>query len=140
MSQDKDYFGGRNVEETAIDKGERGRLRKIVGACVAGALVAVFALLWVKDAKAAEMFRGMGGDGKPAILKILNEPCTNEKVVGHLQSRLLDFRLFKRAILTYGDRDWASCWAEVNGVVLSVDEEDAPFQAVPRVLFKEEGI
>ena len=43
---------------------------------------------------------------------------------------------FKKATLTYGGRDWRSCWIEVDGMVYSIDEEGSPLQPLPARLFR----
>lgn len=97
-------------------------------------------LAYCARAGAAEVFRGFDRQGGVAALKLQEEPCTNKAVMEQLRKRALDVRRFKAAVLTYGGRDWASCWIDLDDTVLSIDEEGAPFQPVPRHLFKDNSI
>lgn len=98
------------------------------------------ALAYCARAAAAPKFEAIGQDGHPAELELLETPCTNKKVVAQLRSKALDVRRFKAAVLTFGGKTWASCWIELQQLVFSIDEEGAPFQAVPRRLFKDSTI
>ena len=98
------------------------------------------ALAYCARAAAAPKFESIGADGHPAVLELHEKPCTDKKVVEQLRSKVLDVRRFKAAVLTYGGKQWASCWTELRNEALSIDEEGAPFQAVPRRLFKDATI
>jgi hypothetical protein len=97
------------------------------------------------NAYAAPLFKNTGNDGKPISLRLLDTPCTNPKVKAHLEANVKAQFIpqFKSAVLHYGGRDWASCWIEYEGAVLSYDEEGAPFNppmGVPRSMFKEDSV
>ncbi len=47
---------------------------------------------------------------------------------------------FKKGTLTYGGREWRSCWTEIDGTVYSVDEEGVPFEPIPARSFKKTGV
>lgn len=89
---------------------------------------------------AAEVFRGADNQGGPAVLTLHEKPCTNTKVLTKLHDQFLDDRRFKASTLFYHGKEWASCWAERRGIVHSMDEEGAPFQPVPRRMFKDESV
>jgi hypothetical protein len=59
--------------------------------------------------------------------------CEHSKILAHLVAmgagQLLEH--FKKATLTYGGRDWESCWIELDGFVMSVDEEGVPLEPIP---------
>lgn len=88
----------------------------------------------------SEYFQSFGQDGSIAALRIFQAPCTDKKVVAQLRDKALDVRRFKASVLTYGGRNWASCWIDIRQLVFSIDEEGSPFQAVPRSLFKDNTI
>lgn len=97
------------------------------------------------SASAAPLFKNVGNDGRPMSLRLLDAPCTNSKVVTHLIANVKPefISQFKSAVLHYGGRDWASCWIEYQGFVLSYDEEGAPFApptGIPMELFKEDSV
>lgn len=46
---------------------------------------------------------------------------------------------FKKGTLTYGGREWRSCWIEMQETVFSVDEEGSPLEPIPATLFKQVG-
>lgn len=121
-------------------KAERAELRKLVGAVLLG-LASAGLLLYAASAHAAPVFRGQSNDGKVMSLRLLNEPCA-EKVKMHLAVRVpaAFMEKFKAARLTFGGRDWDSCWVEHDGYVFSIDEEGAPLQPIPRTAFREESI
>lgn len=109
---------------------------------VAWLLFALFLLgiLFVGYAHSAEVFRSQRSDGSPVALRLSEKPCEDARVIAHLREALLDDRRFKAATLTYGGRDWASCWAEIRGAVVSIDEAGSPLQPVPRARFRDEAI
>jgi hypothetical protein len=111
----------------------------ILGRWFWGTVIAVVAVfLWSVQAYAAKVFKAEGRDGNPAALRLFDKPCTDQKVLSKVMEAMRD--KLKAAQLTYGGAEWASCWIELNGSVYSIDEEGAPFQPVPRYLFKEEGV
>lgn len=117
---------------------EREMLRRVILWLVAIATILVGAF-FAGRLSAAEVFKAENAQG-PVALRLSEDPCTDKKVLAVLSDKVLDDRRFKAAVLTYGGRDWKSCWVEINGAVLSIDEEGAPFQAVPRQMFMEEGV
>lgn len=120
-------------------KEERRKLRSWAHyAFGAGCALALFIAAF--NAIADEIFRSKDHQGQDAVLRIKNEPCANKKVIDKLQADFLDYRLFKASVLTWKGKDFASCWVEKNGHVLSVDEDGSPFQPVPRRVFKNESI
>jgi hypothetical protein len=133
----KEYFHGLTTQDAKEERCVlRGKL--LFWALILGMVLA--AALYPALASAYEVFRSIDNTGRPAALKLHDKPCTNAKVQAKLYERLLDDRRFKAATLTYQGRDWASCWVERQGTVLSIDEEGAPFQPVPRHLFRDESI
>jgi hypothetical protein len=91
------------------------------------------------------VFRGTHQDGSQVALRIFTaKPCTDDRVLMFLDKKygappdLLPH--FKASILTWQGKDWASCWIEQQGYVVSVDEEGAPFQPVRMSKMKDEGI
>jgi len=103
--------------------------------------IAIIVLGFVKCAQAAEVYRVEDPPGKVRMsLRLSEEPCTHARVRAALYAKLLDDRRFKAAVLFYAGRDWASCWADVDGVVLSMDEEGAPLQPLPRREFKDDAL
>lgn len=103
-------------------------------------------LAYSQVAYASEVFRNKDDKGGPAVLRLLKKPCTNAKVLSHLHDRVLDNKRFRAAEFHYWGKDWASCWVELkkpgerSGVILSIDEDGAAFQPVPRSMFKDESI
>ena len=63
--------------------------------------------------------------------------CEHSKILAHLVAmgggQFLD--KFKKATLTFGGREWESCWIEMDGFVISIDEEGAPLEPIPARLF-----
>lgn len=103
-------------------------------------------VMCASGAHAALNYRAMGGNGQMAGLRLSEAPCTQEKVLVHIKE---PFRTrFKAAVLTWGGRDWHSCWttfeAENEGrmetMVFSVDEEGSVFNPTPLRLFREDAI
>jgi hypothetical protein len=131
----KEWFHGLTTE---LSRNQRRQIRSWV--FIAAAALGVLALsFFAGRATAAEVFKAENEQG-PVVLRLSKEPCTDKKMLDVLYERILDDRRFKAAVLTYGGKDWKSCWVEVDGAVLSIDEEGAPFQPVPRQMFREEGI
>lgn len=101
------------------------------------------AALYPVIARAAEVFRSTDDRGGPMVLKLYKEKCENAAV----NSALLQMQiapqflfLFKRATLFYWGREWASCWLEHDGRVLSIDEQGSPLQPIPRSMFKDDTV
>lgn len=104
---------------------------------------------------AALAYQDIGSNGKPAMLRLSEAPCANETVRGQMAKREVPEKYrekFKAAVLTWGGKDWHSCWLKIelidqNGkeheFVWSIDEEGAPFNppyGVPLRLFKDDTI
>lgn len=128
-------------------KAERGFLRKVIAFLGAVCFFLLFALAatWPTKANAAPLFKNIGNDGRPVSLRLLDTPCTHPKVKAHLEANVKDEFIpkFKSAVLHYGGKDWASCWIEYQGFVLSYDEEGAPFApptGIPLEMFKEDSV
>jgi len=114
----------------------------------AGALALVVVLivgtivLYSGRANAAPTFKGQGDNG-PIVLVLLQDACKDEKVLRHINQPF--HAKLKAARLTWGGRQWSSCWIELemmsNGrmekFVFSVDEEGSPLQAIPRRAFRD---
>ena len=105
----------------------------------------ILAVALATNAHAAPVFKNVGNDGNPLSLMLLYEPCTNEKVLGHLRAGVKEEYIpkFQAAVLHYGKKDWASCWIEIQGHVLSIDEEGFPLHppdGIPRKLFLESSV
>lgn len=68
--------------------------------------------------------------------------CENSTILAHLVAmgagQFLD--QFKKATLTYGGRKWESCWIELDGFVMSVDEEGVPLEPIPSNRFSKVGV
>lgn len=105
-------------------------------------LVLLFHPLFARYGHAAPVFRAQSASSGPVALKLLQDPCKNSAVIAYLTKLGAgpNLRKFKAAVLTYGGRDWASCWIEFDGYVYSVDEEGSPLEPIPRKQFKEEGV
>jgi hypothetical protein len=129
---DKDYFGGRHVDDDAMQK---CFVRRVMLGTLLGALVAACVLYSVRPAR-ADAYRSKNGE---AALVRHQTQCDDADILTHIL-RLGGGELlgqFKKATLTYGGREWRSCWIEIDGMVYSVDEEGAPMQAIPASLFKD---
>ena len=89
----------------------------------------------------AQADRAFGVKGKVQLV-IHETPCLNTTIQAHIVrmggGHLLD--KFKAATLTYGGRDWQSCWVEMDGFVVSVDEEGSPLEPIELARFKEDGV
>lgn len=103
-------------------------------------VVGLFGAGMAKCASGAEVYRGIDNQGGPAVLTLQEQPCTNAKVLAKLYEQFLDDRRFKASTLLYHGKEWASCWVERRGTVHSMDEEGAPFQPIPRRLFRDESV
>lgn len=103
--------------------------------------LAIGAALYAGKVYAAPVFRAIGDDdGKPMALRLLITPC-GDKVKPHLAKVNPRFvPKLKAAILTWGGKNWASCWVEVNGTVYSIDEEGSFFQPIPTRLFIDDAV
>lgn len=105
--------------------------------------ITLAAALYPAMGHAAEVFRSQDDKGGAANLTLHAEPCGDAKVMAHLVQKGIPAEWigkFQRATLFYWGRNWASCWVEYNGTVISFDEEGAPFQPIPRRLFRDESI
>lgn len=128
---------------SAEAKAERGFLRKVIA--VLGAVCFLVLIALATNAHAAPLFKNTGFDGQPISLRLLDTPCTHPKVKAHLEANVkAEFvSQFKSAVLYYGGKNWASCWIEYQGMVLSYDEEGAPFNppmGIPLELFKDDAV
>lgn len=146
MSQETEWFEGKSHNRRMII------FPWILRAVIVGASIG--AVFYAGGVRAALAYESMGGNGQPAKLRLSEAPCTNENVIKHLHSFIKPQYIprFKAAILTWGGKDWHSCWLELdlldqNGrevqTIWSVDEEGTPFNppyGVPRSLFREDSI
>lgn len=98
-------------------------------------ILGIFLAAGVIVAHAAPSFKSKDDRGGPASLHIYETPCESEKVKQHIRAQF--HHLFKKSSLFYWGQTWESCWIEEDGVVHSVDEQGAPFQPIPRSLFRE---
>ena len=96
-------------------------------------------VIWATSALAAPMFKSSDGS---VALKLLATPCSDEKVLFFIAQKVQPEFLakFKDAVLTYGGRQWKSCWIEYQGHIFSMDEEGAPMQPIPLQYFHENSI
>lgn len=95
-------------------------------------------------AQGAEVFRAKDLHDRPMALKLLSDPCP-ESVAKWLPIRVKEeFRAGMRAaILTWGGRDWAACWIELEGDVHSIDEEGVLLndgEGTPRRFFRDDSV
>jgi len=143
MSYNKEWFYGRGVR----DEPERRDFRKCVLILIAvGVILGLLAgCATAEPAERSLVFRGTHQDGSPVALRIFTaKPCTDARILGFLEHKygappeLIPH--FKASILTWQGKDWASCWIEQQGYVVSVDEEGASFQPVRMSRMKDEGI
>lgn len=106
---------------------------------IAALLMLLFVVVMSTQALAAPMFRGMGTNGKPASLTLHDEVCAHPKIAPLIAEKVKPeyAQGWRRAVLYWDDRDWESCWKEINKIVYSIDEEGAPFRPVPRMMFRE---
>ena len=85
---------------------------------------------------AADVFNnGRSGD-ELVVLKLTQNPCTDQKVLAHLVPQY--HAELRAAVLTYRGKQWSSCYIERGGYVHSIDEEGAPLQPIPRRAFLSE--
>lgn len=104
-------------------------------------------VMYAAKANAALNYRAQGTNGQIAGLRLSDAPCSYEKVLRHIKEQF--HHRFKAAILTWGGRDWQSCYIEIEQpnqqgepetVIFSVDEEGAPFAPIPKRFFREDSI
>jgi hypothetical protein len=150
MSEDKEWFSGRGVdEEPKRGLGFREFLILAAVAVILGLLAGCAAapITQASETKVEHslVFRATHDDGSPVALRIFTaKPCTDDRVLMFLDKKygappdLLPH--FKASILTWQGKDWASCWIEQQGYVVSVDEEGAPFQPVRMSRMKDEAL
>lgn len=109
-------------------------------------IAVVACALYPLKAKAALNFKNDTPNG-PVGLRLSEAPCTNPKVLAQIKAEF--HHLFKAAVLTYGGRDWHSCWTEIempdqhgklHQTIISIDEEGSPFQPIPKKLFRDDSI
>lgn len=107
-------------------------------------LLALF--VGVGTAEAALNYRVESPNGTVG-LRLSEAPCTEAKVLMHIKPSF--HSKFKAAVLTYGGRDWHSCYIEVETpdqqgklipVIYSIDEEGSQFQPIPKRVFKDDTI
>jgi hypothetical protein len=135
----KEFFQGLNV----VDEEERraqGRywLRLAVLVALAATALYVVGLFLPKEARAESSVAA--ADGSVKYVRHDGQ-CEDADILKHLAQMGAGERLseFKRGTLTYGGREWRSCWIEVDEMVYSVDEEGSPLQALPARIFKQAG-
>lgn len=145
---DTEWFQGKRVELTDLNKDERGWLREKIGWALVTILAATILyfglpLIYSVRAQAAEVLRFLDDKGGPASLRLYEEKCTNETVNAQLRRMQVtpeNIARFKRSTLFYWGREWASCWIELSGRILSIDEEGSPLRPIPRSAFRDETI
>lgn len=112
----------------------------LVGLAIAG-------VFYASKLYAALNYRAPGANGQVAGLRLSEAPCSYEKVLKHIKEQF--HSRFKAAILTWNGRDWQSCYTEfdapneagkVETFIFSIDEEGAPFNPVPKRMFREDSI
>lgn len=79
---------------------------------------------------------------QPMALRLFATKCSNAAVLKILQVRIKPEYLdqFFDAKLSWDGREYASCWLEIDGHVVSIDEEGAPLQPIPLAAFKDEAL
>jgi hypothetical protein len=104
------------------------------------AILAVFMVSAI--AQPVLLFHGRDNAGGLVVLRLMHSQCSNESVLAHLRryANRDDFVQFKDARLTWGGRDWASCWIERDGMIYSMDEEGAPLTPVHKSGFLDRSI
>ena len=105
-------------------------------------------VFYASKANAALNYRAQGSNGQVAGLRLSEAPCSYEKVLPHIKAEW--HQKFKAAILTYGGRDWQSCYLEFETMnpetgrpevfIFSVDEEGVQFQPIPKRMFRDDSI
>ena len=109
-------------------------------------LVAVFGALHSGKAFSALNFKIDTPQGVVG-LRLSEAPCTNKKVLSHIREEF--HSMFKAAVLTWGGRDWHSCYmvveladqlGMVQDTVISVDEEGSPLVPIPKSKFLDDSI
>lgn len=73
--------------------------------------------------------RGHGVDAGTVMRIYVDKPCTNETVLAIINDKVLPqfLGLFRAAVLTWQGKDYASCWLEYAGRMMSYDENGDPF-------------
>lgn len=109
---------------------------------VAIVLVGLILALWTPKSMAAPTFRGAGDNGQPVALVLHQGECVSPKVLAVIAAKINPaFHAgWRKAVLTYGGKDWESCWFLIGGVVYSLDEEGAQFVPIPRSQFRDSTI
>ncbi len=131
---DTEWFHGLT---TCQAKEDRQRLRPL---SIVLAVMCILGLVYAaKEAYGAPMFKS--DDGSVA-LKLLDTKCSDAKVLAFIAERVQPQYLgkFKDAVLTYGGKQWKSCWIEHQGHIFSIDEEGSPMQPIPVAYFHENTI
>lgn len=108
------------------------------------ALLSLLLVVYSAPATAGEsvVFRATGETGRPAALRLFDEPCTDAAVVRQLVAKIRSDLVdgFRRGRLTWEGKDWESCWMLHEDVVYSIDEEGSMFQPIPLRLFKSDSV
>ena len=109
-------------------------LRMVWGAF---ALLAVaFILVPTAWAQSAVVFMSKDQQGRPMALWLFEKPCT-AKVARHIRSEYRD--LFRSSKLTWGGKDYESCWIVQGGSVHSIDETGELMLPIPIHLFRNDA-
>lgn len=157
MAQETDWFAELQTNEA---RHERCFWRRVAALAIGGFLAAVTIgavlgmVLYSAKAGAALNYRAQAPNGQSVGLRLSDAPCTNEKVKAHLAAVIRPEYLdkFKAAVLTWGGRDWHSCWFTITVIdqggrehemVWSLDEEGSPFNppyGIPKQMFREDAI
>lgn len=105
-----------------------------------GLILGAFA--WIAESNAAEVFTADMRNGQKMSLTLKETQCSDADVLKHLLAQVRPELLgqFKDAILRWENKDWASCWIDIQGMVYSMDAEGAPLQPLPREMFRESTI
>jgi hypothetical protein len=127
----------RSVELTSLDKGERGRLREIIGAVLLAILV--FGSLIYAGKSFADTTTMVYSDPQ-VTLRLLNKPCINQTVLSYLKQEARP--KYQEAVFVWEGRTLQSCWrlTDDQKAVLNVDEEgDGLNPPLPIELFKKDS-
>lgn len=82
-------------------------------------------------------------DGSPKSLRVFEEPCMNDTVIAQIIKKggAQQLAEFKRSLLRWDNKDYASCYIEFDEHVLSIDEAgDLLMPAIPVGKFRDTSI
>ena len=95
-----------------------------------------FVLLPAALAASAVVFTSKDKQDRPMALWLFQEPCS-EKVMQHLKEEYRE--RFRASKLTWGGKDYESCWTVMGGAVHSIDETGELMNPIPIHLFRNDA-